>query len=239
MFELKTYKCPTCNWEIREDLKGGQEIKCSFCKSAFLILLDEASGKIGFLQVGQELTEPLFLPPGSIRAISAIALSISCWVLIVRDSLVPDYLLGLILTIVGYYFGFRKKLKAAQSKIYDATAEEKEPLRLPAGVIRYFIIIGFAVGAMVLYVRGKLLQGDYLEFYVVLAGLILGYIYAKLTSLLLGYKSLNLLNHLKGVLVLVCVAWLSILFLGGVYEDSTRTALFLSCVVSFYFGSRS
>ncbi|MBN2018994.1 MAG: hypothetical protein JW749_02080 [Sedimentisphaerales bacterium] len=240
MFEMKTHRCPVCNWEIREELKAGSEIKCSYCRSEFSVVLDEGAGKIALFQVGHKQSqEPLYLPRGSIRAISAIALSVCCWVLIFRDSSAPAYLLGLILTIIGYYFGFRKKLAEAHSKIYDAAAEEHEPLLLPAGFIRFFIIIGFAVAAFALYARGMLLEQDFLEFYVVLAGLIIGHLYARLASSLFGFRTLNLLNHLNGVIVLSCVAWLAILLLAGIYEDNVRTALALSCVVSFYFGSRS
>jgi len=44
---------------------------------------------------------------------------------------------------------------------------------------------------------------------------------------------------LKGVVVLVAAFYLAILLIGGGYADSFRRALTLSCIINFYFGTRS
>ena len=240
MFELITYRCPHCDAEIRKTIKDAEELTCTACQSCFTVMLDEKSGKAALIGANeQNIREPLSLPRGSIRAIATLCLAFSCWLLVLRGLDVPTYLLSLLLTIIGYYFGFRKKVKAAQSKIFDASAKTEEPLFLPGGFIRFVLIVGFAITAVILYAKGRLFKSEYLEFFVILCGLILGYLCARLFSHTQSQAIYNSINHLKGAIVLVAVLCLSSLFITARYADNMYTALSLSCIVSFYFGSRS
>jgi hypothetical protein len=159
--------------------------------------------------------------------------------LIVMGREVPGYLLSLLLTIIGYYFGFRKKIETAESRILDATAKEEEPLFLPHGFIRVVLILGFVISGIVLLAKGKLTELDYLEFFVVLLGLIAGYMFARVFSDYQGTPLYIFFNHLKGAVVLAAAGYLAYLLLSGNRGSSDYVAMTLSAVMSFYFGSRS
>lgn len=55
--------------------------------------------------------EPLNLPKGSIRSFVTLTMALSCWALVVTGRPVPAWLFSLILTVIGYYFGFRTSNK--------------------------------------------------------------------------------------------------------------------------------
>lgn len=240
MFELRAYRCPECDAEIREELTDGQQFDCLNCRRSFRVLLDESTHKAGFVPLDTTaVREPLNLPRGSVRATATLAAAGCCWILVLANAPVPGYLLSLLLTIIGYYFGFRQKLKSAQSRILDASAKAQEPLNLPGGSIRMVLILGFAVCVVVLWARRQIVNPAYLEFFIILAGLVAGYFFARLFSGTVGSTLGNLINHAKGILVLAATAALVVLLLTGMYTDQPRLGLTLACVISFYFGSRS
>ncbi len=240
MFEKITYQCPNCSAVVRQDLKDGEELTCVSCNKRYKVLLDEETGKAGFVETtAKEIPEPLYLPKGSIRALVTMAAALSCWMLIIMGREVPGYLLSLLLTIIGYYFGFRKKIETAESRILDATAKEEEPLFLPHGFIRVVLILGFVISGIVLLAKGKLKELDYLEFFVVLLGLIAGYMFARVFSDYQGTPLYIFFNHLKGAVVLAAAGYLAYLLLSGNRGSSDYVAMTLSAVMSFYFGSRS
>jgi DNA-directed RNA polymerase subunit RPC12/RpoP len=239
MFDQKFYKCPHCATQIRQRLQDGEDIVCMACKCRFRVMLDEASGKAAFVDVSEtKIPEPLYLPKGSVRAIVTVLLAVSSWILIGGEKNVPDYLFGLNLAVIGYYFGFRKKVKASEGHIFDAAARAEDPLFLPAGVIRFFLIAGFMVCAFVLHKRGRLEDLRYIEFFAILIGLVLGYVFGKISKPLRGTKLYILVNHLKGAVVLCAAAYMvQILIFGG--GGDPHVPLALTAVISFYFGSRS
>ncbi len=240
MFEKTIYHCPNCDAIVRQELQDEDEFACQSCSRRYRVMLDRDTGKVGFVEAAeQEAPEPLYLPKGSIRALATMAMSCCCWVLIFAGKDVPGYLLSLLLTVIGYYFGFRKKIKTAGSRIFDATAEEEEPLFLPHGVIRFFLIGGFLISGLVLLFAGKLKQLHYLEFFIVLFGLILGYVFAKVFSSYEGGSLYVVVNHLKGAVVLTAAAYLTYLLLTGKHGDLQYLSLLLAACISFYFGSRS
>ena len=240
MFELKAYRCPNCGAEIREKLTDGQQFDCYNCRRLFRVLLDEASHRAGFVPLDTTaVREPLNLPRGSVRATATLATAGCCWMLVLLNAPVPGYLLSLLLTIIGYYFGFRRKAKSAQSRILDASARVQEPLNLPGGSIRLVLILGFTACALVLWARREIINPAYLEFFLILAGLVAGYFFARLSRGAVGSAPGNLINHAKGFLVLAATGALVVLLLGGMYTDQPRLGLTLACAISFYFGSRS
>ena len=244
MFEKQSFQCAKCGYESQDPLTDGGTFVCSACRAKFKVLLDEDTGKVGLVeQDAENVPEPLFLPKGSIRAGVAMLMAASCWWLVIRDKDVPGYLLGLLLTILGYYFAFRSRAKAADSHIFDATATPEEPLFLPAGFVRKFLILGFIASGVILTVRGTFTDAKHLEFFIILAGLVVGYAVGKAVQML-GVPSLSVVfNHLKGVAVIVVTVWLTIIFLSGQYADlsgaDAAPVIILCAVISFYYGSRT
>ncbi len=142
MFEKTDFHCPRCGFDIHEKLIDGGEFVCSACQSRFKVLLDDNTGKAGFYKLtDKEIPEPLYLPKGSIRALTAIAIAGACWGMIFTQKDVPGVLFSLILAIIGYYFGFRTKVKADGSRIFDPSIRKVAPLFLPGGVIRTLLVL--------------------------------------------------------------------------------------------------
>jgi len=240
MFEQASYRCPGCSSVVPKRVEDGDEFNCAACGRHFAVVMEPHSGKVGFVEILEKpIPEPLWIPRGSIRAMMTLALAITCWYLLFKGADVPDYLLGLLLTVIGYYFGFRKKMKTSESRIYDAAAKSEEPLFLPAGLVRFVLIAGFVATGVILAKAGRLGEMKYLEFFVILAGLVVGFVLAKITRRLERTNAYLAFNHLKGAVVLAsCVALCAIL-LRGFGETQAYTGLILAAVVSFYFGSRS
>ena len=240
MFRQTFHRCPSCDTEIRQRIEDEKEVTCASCRKRFGILQDEAGGRTGLVEIeAREIPEPLYLPKGSVRALVTLLLAVSCWILVFRSTPVPAYLFSLLLTIIGYYFGFRQKVKAAESRIYDAMARAKEPLFMPPGFIRFVLIAGFCASGVWLWRRGRLGELHHLEFFAMLAGLVVGYLYARLMRPVRESSLYLLLNHLKGLVVLASAFALCALLLCGAAPDRQHVALSLSCLVTFYFGSRS
>ncbi|MHC4646305.1 MAG: hypothetical protein ACYTBJ_12460 [Planctomycetota bacterium] len=241
MFETRYYTCPNCRAEIHGKLEDGAETTCRYCSVRFKVLLDEETGRIGLVEVGvKELGEPLFLPKGSIRALVTILAAAASWIMFVAGKDVPGCLLGLLLTVIGYYFALRQRMAAAESRIFDISVRKQAPLFLPAGFIRFLLILGFLIGAGLLYKRGRLLDAQYLEFFVILLGLVLGYGFSKVFGSLRKSTFYALLNHIKGALVLCAAVCLFAVVITGKSNGSREyIALLLCCAISFYFGSRS
>lgn len=183
--------------------------------------------------------EPLGLPKGSIRAIATLGIAGCSWGLMLTGGPVPDYVQGLLLAIIGYYFGFRQKVCGAGERASDASAGTPEPLGLPGGTIRMMLIAGFGVSALVLHFRGQLGSSAYLEFFLILAALIAGYFFSRLLADAAGSRAGRLINHIKGLIVLVATVQLAMLLLSDGHAEQSHWGLALACIISFYFGSRS
>ena len=238
MFEKEALHCPRCGYEIRSELTDGEAFVCAVCRSRFRVILDDKAGKAAFYEEAPgQMPEPLYLPRGSIRALVAIAASASAWALIVMDRDVPGSLLSLILAVLAYYFGFRVTVKAAGSRMYDPAAVQTQPLNLPGGFIRTLLIVGFLVAGAVLVVRERIGSEKYLEFFVILAGMVAGYVFGRVFSVARVGRAMVLVNHAKGAVVLAAAGWLTYLLFAGGCSNLHLTAL--CAVVSFYYGSRS
>ena len=242
MFEKPIYRCPQCSVELLEDYAEKSVYACPECTARFKALADKESGRVALIEVDERtIPEPLYLPRGSIRAITTLSMAISCWIMVLAGRDVPSYLFSLLLAILGYYFGFRTKMKSAQSRLIDATAEALEPLYLPGGLIRALLIAGFLVAGLVLLERGRFASPDliYLEFFVIFAGLVVGHVFACLLARARATPLTIATNHVKGLLVLVVCALLCYLFLGGGHAQHPKESMLLCAAVSFYFGSRT
>ena len=240
MFELKTYYCPGCKAEIREKLSDGDDYACEDCGNIYHVLIDERSGSIGFVPAEDiVLQNPLGLPKGSIRALTTVLLAFTCWVMILMNRPVPGSLLSLLLTVTSYYFAFRKQNSSTQSRIYNVSARLQSPLSLPSGSIRNILIAGFLISAVVLYIQDRLMEAIYIEFFLILAGLIAGHLLSKLLSQIHHATAMNFFNHCKGIIVLGATFAFTFILAAGQYDAYWPLAITLSSVISFYFGSRS
>lgn len=235
------YSCPRCDYPIRRSFADGELFACPECKGRFKFLLDEETGHAAMVdQDDRPPVHPLWLPRGSVRALVSLAMAGSFWVLAMGGRAVPGYLMNLLLAIVGYYFGYRAEADQGDVRVYDASAEIERPLALPAGVIRLALIAGFVASGAVLLARGRLSGMVYLEFFVILFGLLLGSAFGKMLSRIRGTGAYATVNHTKAVLALGLAGLLMWVLLTGRDANVSEWLLVLLCsLVSFYFGSRS
>ena len=236
------FHCPHCGAKVRTWIEDRDRYTCPRCSARYLALVNEEDDQTAFFdESAQELSEPLWLPAGSIRALVAGAMIYCCWHLAAQGRLIPPALLSLVLTAVAFYFGFRTKAAMLSDRVYDPAARREQPLFLPAGAVRLVLVGGLAALGVFLATRGQVLDNqNYLEFFVVLGGLVLGWIFGQYVLPRKRTRSHAVFNHLKGLMALAVAGGLTYLFVAGLYEQLSERWLSVLCgTVSFYFGSRA
>ncbi len=240
---LSRFACPDCGTAVRVPFSTSTGFTCERCRAHFDVILDKTTDTAVLVrpEVARGV-EPLGLPRGSIRALIALLLAATSWILIWRDRDLPLDLFTLILMVVGYYFGYRTKAKDAGDRFLDPESVSQRPLSLPSGTIRLVLILGFGVSAIVLASRHGFALRQNVQFFLILAGLVAGHLFARLVARLESPGLAALIRHVKGVLGLVTTLALVVLYLTGLdaHEVMPPLAVTLLCgVVSFYFGARA
>lgn len=186
----------------------------------------------------REVTPPLGLPLGSVRALLALILTATLWYLILRERLVPVYLADTAFLAVTFYFGARTSDEEKRSE-----APRRQPLFLPKGFVRGLIVAGtFGVYGYLWY-SGRGIP-DALR---VIFELFIGYTAGVVVSGVVraGARAaqpgaLAAFGHARATLCLVGVSFLCIAAVFG--ADAVVPPIYLTVLqflVSFYFGSRS
>jgi len=235
-----TYRCPHCGEQITRIPDNHTHYQCPRCRARYLVMIDEGTGAMAFVdQTTSPSAPPLGLPRGSVRALVALAMAGSCTAIVVTGQDLPGSLASLLLAIIGFYFGFRTKAASLSDRMYDPTARREQPLYLPSGVIRMLLIAGMVVMAVSLLRRERLLKvSEHVEFFVVMAGLVVGHYFSKLFRR--GAPSTRVsVGHLKALLVLGVAAAATGLFLTGAFAEHRGITMALCAAISFYYGSRS
>jgi len=235
------YHCPHCGDRFSHLPDDHRRYTCPRCRTKYLVMIDAESGAAAMVdQADRPTVPPLGMPKGSIRALIALTTAGSCAAIVVRGLHVPGSLLSLLLTIIGFYFGFRTKAASLSDRVYDPLARREQPLWLPGGAIRLLLIATFAGAGLLLLHRGELADSlPVLEFFVILAGLVVGHFFGRAFS---GTDPATRagMGHVKGLVGLLVAGGLAWLFVTGQYRDfSPYTVMLLCALISFYFGSRS
>ncbi|MFG0252826.1 MAG: hypothetical protein ACF8NJ_08140 [Phycisphaerales bacterium JB038] len=243
MEALRRYACPFCGAAVREPFSAAAGFRCDRCKTHFQVIVDPVQEAVVFIrpEVGRGV-EPLGLPRGSIRALIALLLAATAWLLIFLGRDLPLDLFTLILTIIGYYFGYRTKAKDAGDRYLDPESVSERPLYLPSGTIRFILIVGFGLAALVLARRHGFELRQNVQFFLILAGLVLGHLFARFMGRIELTRLHTVIRHVKGVLGLLATLTLVVLFALGLdlHESIPPLAVtLLASVVSFYFGART
>jgi len=237
MFEQNLASCPHCGFPIHQELREGETFACGNCSSRFEVLRDNRTEMVLLVPESDDVTEPLWLPRGTLRGVTAVALALSCWVLLLSGQAVPTYLLSLMLAIAGFYFASRPGRKPTA---YDPTKHQIAPTAKPRRVIQIMLVAGFAVTGLAALARGAGFDLDLLSFCLILAGLVAGHLFARGLRRIKGHGLYLLAHHGKGVLLLGAAGILAFTFLTGAYERIAPIIMVLLCsFVSFYYGSRT
>lgn len=198
----------------------------------------------------------LGLPEGSIRAVLAVAIFATIWVLLASrpHEEVPDYLRDLLFIVMGHYFASRRQASAEP-------VPGPGPLFLPRGTIRVVLFAGFAAVAFLLYRRGRLLDPGHNPGVVTLmlvAGFLLGVALARIGDFWKGRGHLvpRWVEDAKAIVAILAASALIVLvwnrydpiliprrpdLLNG---TTLRFGAYgpehiVGAIVGFYFGSRS
>jgi hypothetical protein len=237
MFEQTLAACPHCGSAIRQELREGEPFACGNCAGRFDVLHDPRTRKVLLVPERDEVVEPLWLPRGTLRAVTAILLALSCWVLLLSGRGVPPYLLSLVLAVAGFYFASRP---GRRPMAYDPTRHEVAPTARPRRLIQIVLVAGFAITGLAVLGRGEAFGLDLASFYLILGGLVAGHVFARLLGRIKGHGLYWLAHHGKGVLLLAAAGVLTYAFLSGAYRGMPAAAMIVVCsFVSFYYGSRT
>jgi hypothetical protein len=198
----------------------------------------------------------LGLPAGSVRALLAILIFGTVWaLLLVQPSTeVPDYLRDLLFIIMGHYF-------AARHRAAEDPEPGPPPLFLPRGSVRFLLIAGSIVVAMLLFRRGQLTSLDRNPGVVTLL-LVGGFLLGVAMNAAMawwrsrGHPTPRLVEDVRALLSLLAAGLLIFLVLNRLLLLVPPTPIdpliapeihlghfspeqVLAAVVGFYFGSRS
>jgi len=189
------------------------------------------------------------LPEGSVRALLAVAVFATIWVLLVRraDHEVPDYLRNLLFIIMGHYFATRRRPS-------PENAGGPGPLFLPRGTIRWVLFGGFVAVGVLLFRQGRLWDpagNPGVVTLMLVVGFLLGVVVARIGEWRRerGHPAPRWVEDLRAAVALVAAAVLLFLVWGRIdsepfEETSLRIGKYgdehiMSALVGFYFGSRS
>ncbi|MGA1819883.1 MAG: hypothetical protein ACMUHU_02620 [Thermoplasmatota archaeon] len=233
-------RCPVCGTVISERLTIGARFTCTRCGSEFLVKWNRDERDYRYVNLADRgRGEPLGLPRGSVRALLLLSISLICWVLLIWGREVPNYLLNLVLVMIGYYFAFRvaQPVNGPSREVMDK--EAKHPLHLPRGYVRWIVVGGFLAALMVLIATGRIVGHDHIEFYFILSGLVVGYLARKTRSDWLKFETPSFFGHAKALLLLLIAAFLMVIFFADLADTMHPLPVRLSiAVIGFYFGSR-
>jgi hypothetical protein len=241
VFEQPEYKCPHCGFAIGEELRGKDVFTCATCGRGYRVAEEDVTGRVVLFEDSDlPIVHPLWLPKGSVRALVGLSLASCFWMVAIAGKDVPPQLFSLVLAVTAYYFAFRVRLKAAGSRYFDPAARTVDPLHLPGGFVRGLLATGFVVSAVAVHVQGRLGQPEFLEFFVLLGGLVAGSCFRRWLESAQGTLPHNALGHFKALGVLLVASALFYLYITGAHANLPHwVLLLLSCLVAFYFGSRT
>ena len=237
---VNTEVCPICGIGIFQKINRGSNISCGSCGNEFFVRWNRDRRDYVFVNLTEKgKGEPLGLPRGSVRAILVLSISLLCWLLFILGRDVPNYLLNLILIMIGYYFAFRGAPLTYCGSRSKTVKDPKQPLHLPKGVVRWIVVGGFLISFIVLIATGRIGNGSYLEFFIILLGLVLGHISRKARVGCFKIETPSWLRHTKALVLITITIFLFILFMGGWENKIDPLFIRLSiATIGFYFGSR-
>jgi hypothetical protein len=186
------------------------------------------------------------LPEGSIRAVLAVAVFATIWVLLVQhaDHEVPDHLRSLLFIIMGHDFAVRRSPVAAGPG----------PLFLPRGSIRLILYGGFVLVGILLFRQGRFREvagNPSVVTLLLVAGFLLGVVVARVGEWRIkrGHPMPRWVEDMRAGVALVAAIALIILIWTRMSSEPYDAASFrfgrydvepvLSALVGFCFGSRS
>jgi hypothetical protein len=189
------------------------------------------------------------LPDGSIRAVLAVAIFATIWVLLVRraEHEVPDYLRDLMFIMMGHYFAVRRTSVAVREG-------EPGPLFLPRGTVRWILFAGFAWVGVMMFREGRFrdpIGNPGVVTLLLVVGFLLGVLVARWGAwrTARGHPTPRWVEDARAGVALVAAAVLVILLwtrMDSEPFEGSRVRLgpfsvenVMSAIVGFYFGSRS
>jgi hypothetical protein len=192
----------------------------------------------------------LGLPAGSVRGLLALGVLGLLWglALLYRDGMMPVefvYLQTLMILILAHFF-------AAHGKSIGGAVDDRSPLGLPRGTLRFLLIVGYGGLAYFLYHnRSDFVMPEKTSFLIDLAilvtGFFLGHLIASSIRYVAGgqlpywYQDVEAWLALMALIGLLVVAFAAMVNVNLPDELKLKTGFVQSClagIIGYYFGSR-
>lgn len=221
--------CKKCSARIEKI--NDTDYQCVVCGTQHRSIEDQQGILKGFILAERQ---PLGLPKGSVRALVTILLG-TMVLYFSALSTPPEGLLYCFLTIVFYYFGFRKKDKFITVGGTRIQAEIQEPLYLPQGSIRTVILV---IGVAVFFLSGADGVSSHPSlsvFFYCFTGLLTGYWITRTLLSSISPELLVIINDIKALTVIAAAVSLGLFLFAGIQLVPIGLEY---AVISFYFGSR-
>jgi len=187
-------------------------------------------------------SQPLGLPPGSVRAVIALLLCGTLWFQVLTGSAIEDILVESALLVVGFYFGVRSGMGPPIAPA--ATEGTKQPLFLPRGSIRFVLLLGFFGVIAYMWYRGRGIPEAFTLILEVLASYIIGYAASAIVARRMKAgkkpsKAVAVFRNANAIAATLLVGYLcgTLIFNWPRYfPEHAKNAL--AWIVAYYFGSR-
>jgi hypothetical protein len=195
-------------------------------------------------------------PPGSVRAMLALlVVGLVCALMLIpprepgKPTPIPAYLLYLLFLVIGHYFAARGNMRS------ESNAWSEQPLYLPRGCVRLFILVSLVATCVYRYVSDEagfeaqwLLSVQALQAYPLLPVIVLiGFFSGALLRMIIGRHPPAWWQDLEAWMSLIAVLLMGVgTMIHLVIDPSLSEPMslpfwegLLSAVVAFYFGERS
>jgi hypothetical protein len=199
----------------------------------------------------------LGLPAGSIRALIALMVLATLWLLALYGGVGPDnripiayvYLQYVMILILAHFF-------AAHGNTIGRHVSRHNPLWLPSGVIRFFLVVGYlGLIGWLFYEKRQFEEppsGSLLLPLVLMSTFLLGYLFSKLIKMFstpgelpFWFKDVQAWLALLSMLGLFVIVMLRLFVLKDRPNDDLSASSFgvvetiVAGIIGFYFGARS
>jgi DNA-directed RNA polymerase subunit RPC12/RpoP len=228
---MNIYQCLECGARNAEIATQPGKLRCVNCATIYKTVKNSDESVAGIVK---DVREPLGIPKGSIRAFATLSMSAILCYLSFKAMYPPQLLMNLIITTVFYYFGFRKSSKIIHIGGRYIKAKEQQPLYLPQGFIRNFLILSILLSFFNYYNQGDI-QGVQ-NFFSLMLALIFGYYIRNFLINKISEESKKIVEDIKAVVLILSVFALGIHWILDI-NVFLPTEIY-GITISFYYGSR-
>ena len=198
------------------------------------------------------MTDPLWLPRGSIRALLALSVATTTlYMVVVAREQIPQSLGNVLIVSVAFYYSTRSSISPPSETIKKTDNNEPPPLFLPNYTVRVALAIMITASIVITALYNQEIPIFMLTVLLTIIGYGLGMVIKKLVTLIFPPKpgrnrAKELIGHLQAgaiLTVVVGICGVNIMSTWNVLPFDVLTLIFinqlLELAIGYYFGSRT